>query len=59
VADRCQICRRVLRPDDGYWCRYCIRSFKEHDVWALQYAAEWAADRARKTERRRQKARAK
>jgi hypothetical protein len=59
VAERCQICRRVLRPDDGYWCRHCTRSFNEQDWLSFQSrcAAEWAADRARKAERRRQKAR--
>jgi hypothetical protein len=59
VADRCQICRRVLRPNDGFWCRYCVRSFDEQGLWSVtrSYAAEWAADRARKAERRRLKAR--
>jgi hypothetical protein len=59
MSDRCQICRRVLRPDDGFWCRYCLRSFEvqELSVVPVFYAAEWAADRARKVERRRKKVR--
>jgi hypothetical protein len=59
MADRCQICRRVLRPGDLYWCRYCLRSFKEQELSTVHraYSAEWAADRARKAERRRQRAR--
>jgi hypothetical protein len=59
MAERCQICRRVLRPGDLYWCRHCLRSFREQGLLSVArvYAAEWAADRARRAERRRQKAR--
>ena len=59
MADRCQICRRVLRPRDGYWCRYCVWSFEREQLeyFTRECTAEWAADRARKAERRRQKAR--